>query len=340
MLAKPWQKKILRAVAFLLTALLAVLAAGHYLMPSSNRYLAGYTAGGILGEEYDSIEVLVMGDSNAAQGISPMQWYLDYGVTGYTYAAGWLSMYNIYYRLQEIYKEQSPAVVVLCTDPVFTKKSSETYMQSAIGDITDELLPLLRFHDNWKQITPENAFADKDYSWRDSNKGYTPITDVGPWGGGDYMYNTGSVAKIPFLVEIYMQRIVDLCRSHGSAVVLTTVPAATGWNLALHNAIAEFAQEQDLPYFDYNMPDQDPGIDWASDTPDGGTHLNVLGAQKLTDALGKVLTTQYLLTDHRGMAGYEHWDEDAAAYAELLPVITARTQENAASVAAAQAPAA
>lgn len=331
MLARSWQKNLIRLVAFLLTALLAVLLAGHYLMPTSNRYLSTYTAGGILGEDYDTIDLLVMGDSNAAQGISPMQWYQDYGITGYTYGAGWLSIYNIYYRLLQIYQEQKPKVVVLCTDAVFTKKDSESYMQSAIGDITDELLPLLRFHDNWKQITPQNAFADKDYSWRDPNKGYTPVTDVLPWLNGDYMYSTGQTEEIPWLVQFYMERILALCAANGSEVILITVPAPVGWNLARHNAVARFAADKGLRYYDYNMPEYDPGINWSSDTADGGSHLNYLGAAKLTAALGKVLTETAVLPDHRGEVGYEKWLTDAENYAALLPDLTARTEENAAA---------
>lgn len=114
-------KPALRVAAFLLVLSMAVFLAGHYLMPTSNRYLEGYTTGGILGEDFDTVDVLVLGDSNAAQGITPMQWYEDYGVTGYTYAAGWMSVFTLYYRLRTIYEEQNPKVVVLCTDVVYSK---------------------------------------------------------------------------------------------------------------------------------------------------------------------------------------------------------------------------
>lgn len=324
-----WQKNALRILAFLLVLLMLVMAAGHYLMPQSNRYLEGYTAGGILGEDFDTIDVLVLGDSNAAQGIAPMKWYDEHGITGYTYAAGWLSMYNIYYRLKQIYEEQSPKVVVLCTAPAYTKKSSETYMQSALGDIADELLPLLRFHDNWKYLTPQNLFTEKDYSWRDINKGYAPITDVAARPNTDYMYDTGASESIPLLVQFYMQRILQLCDEHGSEVLLVTVPAAVGWNLARHNGIAAFAEENGVPYLDFNMAEYNPGIDWMTDSSDGGTHLNWLGAQKVTEALGIYLLQNYALEDHRGQPGYDTWDSDAHSYRDQLPEIKERVSQNA-----------
>ena len=49
-------KHILHVGAFLLVLAMAVFLAGHYLMPHSNRYLSGYTAGGILGEDFDTID--------------------------------------------------------------------------------------------------------------------------------------------------------------------------------------------------------------------------------------------------------------------------------------------
>ena len=324
---KTWQKNCIRIAAFLLVLLMLVLAAGHYLMPQSNRYLEGYTAGGILGEDFDTIDVLVLGDSNAAQGIAPMKWYDEHGITGYTYAAGWMSMYNLYYRLEQIYEEQSPKVVVLCTAPAYTKKGSESTMQSALGDIADELLPLLRYHDNWKYLTLDTLFAPKDYSWRDVYKGSTPITDVAARPNLDYMYDTGDSEPLALPVKWYMQRILQLCADHGSEVLLVTVPAAVGWNRARHNGIASFAEEAGVPYIDFNMPEYDPGIDWTTDTSDGGTHLNCLGAQKVTAALGDYLLEHYALEDHRGQTGYETWDGDAQSYRDQLPEIRQRVEE-------------
>lgn len=320
-------KRILHVTAFLLVLSMAVFLAGHYLMPHSNRYLSGYTAGGILGEDFDTIDVLVMGDSNAAQGISPMQWYCDNGITGYTYASGWLSVYNIYYRLRSIYEEQTPRVVVLCTDVVYSRMGDETELQAAIGDITDELIPLVRFHDNWKDLTLDNLFEEHDYSWRDTNKGFTPITDVGSSLRGDYMYDDGSREPIPFLVRLYLERIVTLCEEHDSELMLITVPASSSWNLARHNGVQGFADEYGLTYLDYNMADLNPGIDWRTDTPDGGSHLNVLGAQKLTGALGTYLMENYDLEDHRGQPGFESWDKDAVTYTETITEAAARNQE-------------
>ena len=133
--------------------------------------------------------------------------------------------------------------------------------------------------------------------------------------------------EIAQLVRLYLERIVALCEEHDSELLLITVPASSSWNLARHNGIQGFADEYGLTYLDYNMAGLDPGIDWRTDTPDGGSHLNVLGAQKLTAALGAYLTENYALEDHWGQPGFESWDKDAAAYTETITDAAARNQE-------------
>lgn len=322
-MARPWVKNLLRIVAFLAMLLLAVQGLGHIVMPTSNRYLSGYAAGGVLGEAPGTIDVLVMGDSNAAQGVSPIEWYLQDGVTGFTYGEGWLSVYKIYYRLRQILKTQSPRVLVLCTSAVYSHPPVPSDWHSAVYDVSEELVPLLRFHDEWKVLTPQEWFADNDYSWRDVNKGFMPITDISGYAGLDYMTEAIAPEPIPAPMRYYLDKLTGLCAQNGISLLFITV-STTNWNRARHNGMQEYADEKGLPYLDFNLPENAPGLDWSTDTPDGGTHLNLLGARRLTAALGQYLKTHYDLPDHRGQAGYETWDEDAAAYAEALPGLLER----------------
>ena len=317
-MTRPWFKNAVRLVAFALVLLLAVQAAGHVVMPTSNRYLSGYTAGGILGEAPGTVDVLVMGDSNAAQGITPMQWYTENGVTGYTYAEGWLSVYKIYYRLQQILKEQSPKVLVLCTSTVYSRKDTATVWEGAVNDVAGEIFPLLRFHDEWKVLPPSEWFGANDYTWRDVNKGYMPITDVVPYGGGDYMYDIGIPDPIPVPMRFYLDKLTALCAEKGIALMFITVPT-NNWNRSRHDGMQAYADEKGLPYLDFNMPENDPGINWATDTVDAGIHLNLLGAQRTTEALGQYLLANFDLPDHRGQSGFADWDDAAAEYAAALP---------------------
>ena len=69
-----------------------------------------------------------------------------------------------------------------------------------------------------------------------------------------------------------------------------------------------------VTYEDLNLNDA-LGIDWASDTKDGGDHLNFDGAKKVSAYVGNWLSEAYGLKDKRNNPDYKHWEEDSVEYA-------------------------
>jgi hypothetical protein len=53
---------------------------------------------------------------------------------------------------------------------------------------------------------------------------------------------------------------------------------------------------------------QEIGIDWQTDSYDGGDHLNYAGAVKITDYMGRLLWDTGLFTDKRQEAAYATWN--------------------------------
>jgi hypothetical protein len=70
------------------------------------------------------------------------------------------------------------------------------------------------------------------------------------------------------------------------------------------------------------------GIDWSTDTYDGGVHLNVLGAEKMTSYFGQMLAEKYrvesLKTDNASKAV---WDQKLAEYKTAKQQMTEETQK-------------
>ncbi|MDE6566869.1 MAG: SGNH/GDSL hydrolase family protein, partial [Lachnospiraceae bacterium] len=64
----------------------------------------------------------------------------------------------------------------------------------------------------------------------------------------------------------------------------------------------EYAEKYDLPYINFYDLLEETDINYETDTYDGGLHLNRNGAGKLAGYLGKVLTEQYGIPDHRNDA--------------------------------------
>ena len=59
-----------------------------------------------------------------------------------------------------------------------------------------------------------------------------------------------------------------------------------------------------------NLSLEDIGLDWNTDTKDGGDHMNSAGAEKVSAYLADYLKDNYELTDHRGDKDYAEWDRD------------------------------
>ena len=55
-----------------------------------------------------------------------------------------------------------------------------------------------------------------------------------------------------------------------------------------------------MDYYNFIPLCDEIGIDWSRDTYDGGVHLNVFGAEKLTSYFGKLLAERHGLEDRRG----------------------------------------
>ena len=150
--------------------------------------------------------------------------------------------------------------------------------------------PLVKYHDNWKHLKL-TTFLQPRGKYHFSNKGmaYANTVKAYPF-GNEYMQLSGG--KHAMLSEEKLdqfQKIYDLCDRNGIRLVLLTVPSANTWNKGKSDTVKQLAKKYDLTYYDYNR--QLPaGFDWATDSKDGGNHLNYAGASTVTKDLAKKLT--------------------------------------------------
>lgn len=150
--------------------------------------------------------------------------------------------------------------------------------------------PLVKYHDNWKHLKL-TTFLQPRGKYHFSNKGmaYANTVKAYPF-GNEYMQLSGG--KHAMLSEEKLdqfQKIYDLCDRNGIRLVLLTVPSANTWNKGKSDTVKQLTKKYDLTYYDYNR--QLPaGFDWATDSKDGGNHLNYTGASAVTKDLAKKLT--------------------------------------------------
>ena len=138
-------KRVLALVGFLAGLLGILVGLSALFVPKNNMSEFGMeevTANGILGERENSIDVLVLGDSEAYSSITPMDLWRDKGYTAYVCGT---SSQTLDYTLElfiRALENQKPKVVILETDAIYREVPS----QKAIFTRLANHLAVFRYH--------------------------------------------------------------------------------------------------------------------------------------------------------------------------------------------------
>ena len=98
----------------------------------------------------------------------------------------------------------------------------------------------------------------------------------------------------------YLDKIVKITSENNVKLVLMKAPSLYPyWYQEYEDQIIEYAYKNNLDYYNFKLVNDQIGIDYNTDTYDGGLHLNLNGAIKLTNYFGGLLKDKYDLTDYR-----------------------------------------
>lgn len=104
----------------------------------------------------------------------------------------------------------------------------------------------------------------------------------------------------------YLDKMRLLCEGKGIRLILMKAPSlAPEWYDSDNQQVLDYAEKYDLPYINFYELLEETNIDYETDTYDGGLHMNLSGADKLSEYLGKVLTGEFDIPDHRGETVYD-----------------------------------
>lgn len=263
------------------------------------------------GEAENSIDVLVVGDSEAYRSIIPPEMYRNYGFT--TYVAGSPSQrtYQSYDMIEEFIKRQNPKVCILEPNVLFRDYS----VIASVGPRLEKALPIFKYHNGWKGL------VDSDYQYDDirfdSFKGYRYTDYVKPAKNLNYMVQTDSKEPISMSNISDFEKICKICRDNNIELLVLRTPSIKNWNYAKYDAVRQLAEKNQVKYVDLNL-DESLGIDWTRDTYDKGDHLNFYGAEKVSKFLGSYLDKHYDLADHRGDKNYDSWELSVEKYLQKV----------------------
>ena len=334
---KQFAGRALKMIAFVLLVVVLLQGMSKALVPRSNSGSGGmhnYRARGFYGEEKNSLDVVAIGNSDLASGFSPMELWISHGISGFTCGEPNQTIDQSVRLLQEVLTCQKPKVVILETDVLF-QENMDGHLASLVKTAVNYLFPVVEYHDRWKSVTLSELMGKQQKSWHDASKGYRYSDDRVAYTGADYMEKNGdeengNKEEIDAIAMQSLNKFVDICQENGIQVMFMEVPSANSWNMARHQAVADYADSKNIPFVDFNLKDniKETGFDWQTDSRDGGNHLNYSGAKKISAWLGDYLKRQYQLTDHRKDNQYQRWQQDVTAYNRIISGTAKQTQQD------------
>ena len=286
------------------------------------KYMTSLVEGSMISEYYDqdkNHEVIFIGDCEVYANFSPMVMYEEQGITAYVRGSSQQLIWQSYQILKETLKYETPKVVVFNVNSMrYDEPVSEAYNRLTIdkmkwsqekidiiqSSMTEEetfisyVLPIMRYHSRFDKLTSEDfeyLFKKKQNTYNGFliNKNVKPV---------ESLPTQRRLANYKFadICYEYLDKMKDLCEQNGIEFVLIKAPSLYPyWYDEYEEQIKQYAEENNLAYYNLKLVANEIGIDYSQDTYDAGLHLNLTGATKLSKYFAEVLKTRFNLTDNR-----------------------------------------
>lgn len=294
----------------------------------SPKYATSLVEGSMISQYYNESkdhEVVFIGDCEVYANFSPMVMYEEEGIKAYVRGSSQQLIWQSYYILEETLKYEIPKVVVFNVNSMrYSEPVSEEYNRLTIdymkwskqkvdiinASMTEDesiwyyILPILRYHSRYDKLTEEDfeyLFKRKDNTFNGFlvNKNVKPVENLP-------VQRKLATYQFEDICYDYLNKITKLCKDNGIELVLIKAPSLYPyWYNEYDEQIRNYAEENDIAFYNLKNNVEEIGIDYSADTYDGGLHLNLNGATKLSKFFAKLLKENYNLTDCRGDSLYE-----------------------------------
>lgn len=332
------RKKIIVRAGFLAVLLAVLWFLQMLLVP---KYMGRVVEGNLIPEYYQEVtdhELIILGDCEVYENISPIVLWEEFGITSYIRGSAQQLMGQSYYLLEDTLQRETPKVVLLSVSAMQEgEQTNEAYnrmtlegMQWSMAKVKairetkmeDEymleyLFPLLRYHSRWKELGKE----DLEYLFKRgkvSHNGYYMRADVRPLAEFPQSRRRADY-RFPLVSQEYLEKIRLLCEEKGIQLILMKAPSLYPvWYDEWEEQIRTYAGSHGLLYLNCIPFIDEMGLDFQTDTYDGGLHMNVYGAEKLTKYLGERLLQETSLQDLRQDEALSAvWKEKAEFYKQM-----------------------
>lgn len=313
-------KKIILAIVITLTV--AVLVLDFLTRLVSPKYSEHLVEGSMIQQYYSEDryhDVIFVGDCEAYANFSPMVMWEKYGITAYVRGGSQQQIWQSYYILKETFKYEVPKTVVLSISSLrYSEPVKEEYNRLLIdkmrwskekigiikASMTEDesfvsyLFPIIRYHSRITELSDEDfryLFKTKDHTFN----GYLLEKETVPYTGWPEKRARDEYLFSDVCME-WLDRIRILCDENGTELIFIKAPSLyPHWYDLFEKQIVDYSGRYGISYYNLYEKREEIGIDYSSDTYDGGMHLNIFGAEKLSDYFGKILSENENIPDRR-----------------------------------------
>lgn len=331
-------QKYLKITIFLSIFIILLYLIGKIFNPTGTfkEWFQAFTVKEYYQEEKNSLDVIYVGNSMVYTAISPLEIYAKTGITGYDLSTQGQPINASYYFIKEACRNQNPKVVFVEIGDIFSNLSSipENDIRKAIDSLklsTNKLemindktfgltnfdkltcvFPILRYHTRWSMLneTDIRKLYIKDlYTY----KGFLLNNRTEKYEVKNKKINNKVKEKkvqieINEEVDKIINKIIDYCKKNDICLKFIKLPEPKFWDENKNEIVEKYAREKNIEYIDMNYNNK-IDINWEEDTFDNGDHLNMSGAEKVSEFIGDYLKKNFELEDHRNEEKFASWDE-------------------------------
>lgn len=245
----------------------------------------------IKSEPDNSLQVLFYGDSECYSSFYPKILSSEFNISSYVCATAAQQICDTYAIFKENIKTQKPDIIVLETNCLYRQIKTNKTDKDIVMKLLTNHFSMFAYHSDWK-IMAKKIMPPKNVQNKRKNRGFVVRKNVIPYKGKKYMKPTGKSRVLPKDNIVYLNKIKSLCESNNIELLLVSTPSPKNWSYKKHNGIYNWASTNSVTYIDLNL-EKELNINWKKDTKDGGDHLNLSGANKVTRYLGNYMKTYY-----------------------------------------------
>lgn len=307
------KKIILKILTFFIILLFLLIILSLIFRPKDNTIEAGMKINGLTqmyGEKENTVDIIVLGNSESFTSIIPMKIWEDKGYTCQICGYPGLVLPDTIKSLYDATRNQKPKIVILEANVIF----DEVSITVPFARLIQELLPITEYHDRWKNLKLDDFYKKIEYTSTDYMKGFHYKTDIKPADSSNYMKYTDEIHEISLKSKIYLKIINEYCKKNDAKLIIMSVPSTINWNYQKHNGIKEFTDKEKIEFLDFNILTEEMKIDWKNDTLDSGDHMNYYGSVKLTNYFEKYIEKFNILENHKNDEKYDSWNKDLINY--------------------------